>query len=95
VADEIADDHNGANRLHSVSRGHCLNFAGVIAVAWLAVLYLPALSHQTVQQGFMGYRAYRTRPLEPRLSALPELFLQVGLTILGAFAARRLFRLHL
>jgi hypothetical protein len=69
--------------------------AGVIAVAWLGVLYLPALSHLMVQRGFMGYRAYRTRPLEPRLSALPELFLQVGLTILGAFAARRLLRLHL
>lgn len=69
--------------------------AAVIAVVWLAAACLPGLSHEALQRGFMGYRAYRTRAMEPRLSAAPELVLQLALTVAGAFAARKLLRLHL
>jgi hypothetical protein len=67
----------------------------IVSLSWLAVAHLPSLSNEHLRHGFMGFREYQRRPLEPRLNAFPELCLQVALVIAGALAARKLFRIHL
>jgi len=67
----------------------------VIGVTWLAVTHLPGLSHETLQRGFMGFRAYRRRPLEPRPGAFGQILVQLALVVGGGFTARKLLRIHL
>jgi hypothetical protein len=69
--------------------------AVVAAVAWVAVEYLPALSREHLEKGFLGFRGYRRRDLEPRLGEYPKLLIRASLSIIGAFAIRKLWFLHL